>query len=337
MARSSSDCKSRSGTPCNSALASAISAAVASGGTGTPPHGGGGRGGGGFGGFLSWLFTAGPAHAAEENPPSRDWDAHEFGARMTVPFERLKGLKRYKISDVRFVDRGLLAGGDARVTGTDDPLFEGSALQPGGVYTRSQLHGELEVLSSSGMFQRVNVEAVRPQPDGTLGLTVSYAESLWSPAKRFTCVNVGGLVPAAQADEAEDDDMTLREKMALRRRQEQEYQRRLRSATKPCILPEPVRREVVEMVRKHGPVSARLLQRIRDHVLGWYHKEGFVCAQLVNFGNLDSGEVVGEVVEGEVTGVVYQFLDKLGNVIEGKTQLPVIDRQLPQQVYVVMY
>ncbi|KAM0868441.1 hypothetical protein ACQ4PT_041301 [Festuca glaucescens] len=250
---------------------------------------------------------------------------------MTVPFEGLKGAKRYKVSDLRFLDRGPLGGGDARVTGTEDPLFEGSALQPGGVYTRSQLLGELEALSSSGMFERVNVDAVRPQPDGTLGLTVSYAESLWSPAKRFSCVNVGGLLPA-QADETEDDDMTLREKMALRRRQDQEYQRLLRSAAKPCILPEPVRGEVVQMVKKQGRVSARLLQRIRDHVLRWYHNEGFVCAQVVNFGNLHSGEVVGEVIEGEVTGVEYQFLDKLGNVIEGKTQLHVIDRELPKQL-----
>ena len=53
---------------------------------------------------------------------------------------------------------------------------------------------------------------------------------------------------------------------------------------------------------------------------------------MVNFGNLDSGEVVAEVVEGEVSGVEYQFLDKLGHVIEGKTQLSVIDRELPQQV-----
>jgi hypothetical protein len=327
MSISSSDPKSRSTAPRNGALASAISAAVAPGGTGRRPPGGSG---GGFGGFLSRLFTAGPAQAAEENPPSRDWDAHDFGPRMTVPFERLKGAKRYKVSELRFLDRGPL-GEDARVTGADDPLFEGSALQPGGVFTRSQLLGELEALSSSGMFERVNVDAIRPQPDGTLGLTVAYAESLWAPAKHFSCVNVGGLVPS-QSDETEDDDMTLREKMALQRRQEQEYQRRLRSATKPCILPEPVRGEVVQMVRKQGRVSARLLQRIRDHVLSWYHNEGFVCAQLVNFGNLHTGEVVGEVVEGEVTGVEYQFLDKLDNVIEGKTKLPVIDRELPQQV-----
>lgn len=64
----------------------------------------------------------------------------------------------------------------------------------------------------------------------------------------------------------------------------------------------------------------------------WYHDEGFVCAQVVNFGNLDAGEVVCEVVEGEVTGVEYQFLDKLGNDVEGRTRVPVIDRELPQQL-----
>uniref|UniRef100_A0A453HPB7 Uncharacterized protein n=1 Tax=Aegilops tauschii subsp. strangulata TaxID=200361 RepID=A0A453HPB7_AEGTS len=140
----------------------------------------------------------------------------------------------------------------------------------------------------------------------TLGITVSYAEALWPPAKRFSCI-------------------------ALRRRHERAYQQRLGRA-KACILPEPVRGEVVEMVRKQGRVSARLLQRIRDCVQRWYHGEGFVCAQVINFGNLDAGEVLCEVVEGEVTGVEYQFQDKLGNVVEGNTQLPVIDRELPQQL-----
>ncbi|EMS62485.1 Protein TOC75, chloroplastic [Triticum urartu] len=125
--------------------------------------------------------------------------------------------------------------------------------------------------------------------------------------------------------------MTEREKIALRRRHERAYQQRLGRA-KACILPEPVRGEVVEMVRKQGRVSARLLQRIRDCVQRWYYDEGFVCAQVINFGNLDAGEVLCEVVEGEVTGVEYQFQDKLGNVVEGNTQLPVIDRELPQQL-----
>ncbi|KAE8777668.1 Protein TOC75, chloroplastic [Hordeum vulgare] len=206
--------KSRSKPPRNVALASAISAT--SGSTGLPHPGSGGAedGGHGFGGFLSWLFNAGAAHAAEEKPLSRDWDAHEFGARTTVPFARLQGAKKYKVSDVRFLDRRALGGGGARVTGPEDPLFEGAALRPGEVYTRSQLLRELEALSSCGMFDGVKVEAVRPQPDGTLGLTVSYAETLCPPAKRFSCVNVGGLLPA-QADEVDDDDMTEREKIAL--------------------------------------------------------------------------------------------------------------------------
>lgn len=330
IAISFSNPKSRSETPRNAALATAISAAS---GSTSLPHLGSEDGGRGFGGFLSWLFNAGAAHAAEEKPSSRDWDAHEFGVRTTVPFARLQGAKRYKVSDVRFLDRRAFGGGGARVTGPDDPLFEGAALRPGEVYTRSQLLGELEALSTCGMFEGVSVEAVRPLPDGTLGLTVSYAETLWPPAKRFSCVNVGGLLPA-QADEVDDDDMTEREKIALRRRHERAYQQRLGRA-KACILPEPVRGEVVEMVKKQGRVSARLLQRIRDCVQRWYHDEGFVCAQVINFGNLDAGEVLCEVVEGEVTGVEYQFQDKLGNVVEGNTQLTVIDRELPQQVYVL--
>lgn len=87
------------------------------------------------------------------------------------------------------------------------------------------------------------------------------------------------------------------------------------------------------MMREQGKVSARLLQRIRDRVQKWYHDEGYACAQVVNFGNLNTREVVCEVVEGDITQMVVQFQDKLGNVCEGSTQLPVVYRELPKQVF----
>jgi len=53
---------------------------------------------------------------------------------------------------------------------------------------------------------------------------------------------------------------------------------------------------------------------------------------VVNFGNLNTKEVVCEVVEGDITQVNIQFLDKLGNVVEGNTQVAVVKREMPKPV-----
>ena len=56
---------------------------------------------------------------------------------------------------------------------------------------------------------------------------------------------------------------------------------------------------------------------------------------MVNFGNLNTKEVVFEVVEGHITQVNIQFLDKLGNVVEGNThflKVAVVKRELPKPV-----
>lgn len=75
-----------------------------------------------------------------------------------------------------------------------------------------------------------------------------------------------------------------------------------------------------------------MLQRIRDRVQKWYHEEGYACAQVVNFGNLNTNEVVCEVVEGDITKVQIQFQDKMGFPSEGHTQEVIIQRELPDQV-----
>ncbi|KAE8808315.1 protein TOC75, chloroplastic [Hordeum vulgare] len=327
------------------ALGSAIAAAASGafllassggfgGGPGGPLGGGGGWGGGGAGagggggggGFWSRIFSAGAANADDKS--SADWDPHGLPANITVPLSKLSGLKRYKLSELKFFDRAAPGGGGATDAGPEDSFFEMVTLQPGGVYTKSQLLKELETLVSCGMFERVDLEG-KAKPDGTLGLTVSFTESVWSAAKQFKCINVGLMAQSGQADF--DQDMTEREKMDYLRKQERDYQQRVRGAM-PCILPESVRGEVLAMMKKQEKVSARMLQKIRDHVQKWYHNEGFVCAQVVNFGNLNTSEVVCEVVEGDITKVEYQFQDKLGNFVEGNTQIPIIDRELPQQL-----
>nr|KYP58515.1 hypothetical protein KK1_013926 [Cajanus cajan] len=137
---------------------------------------------------------------------------------------------------------------------------------------------------------KVDLEG-RTNPDGSIGVTISFSESTWQSADAFRCINVG-----------------------------------------PCLLPRYVHNEILDMLKRHGMVSARLLQRIRDRVQKWYHDEGYACAQVVNFGNLNTNEVVCEVVEGDITKLDIQFQDKLGNVVEGNTQVPVIQRELPRQL-----
>ncbi|ONK62217.1 uncharacterized protein A4U43_C07F1580 [Asparagus officinalis] len=199
------------------------------------------------------------------------------------------------------------------------------SLLPGGVYPKSQLQVELETLASSGMFEKVDLEA-KTKPDGTLGLTVSYTEATWPSADAFRCINVG-LLPQMKQVEM-DPDMTDREKFEHVRSQERDHRKRIQRA-RPCLLPVTVQREVRQMLRENGKVSARLLQRIHDRVLKWYHDEGYACAKVVNFGNLTSREVVCEVLEGDITQLAIQFEDNLGNVVEGDAQLGIIQRELP--------
>ncbi|XP_038980013.1 protein TOC75-3, chloroplastic-like isoform X1 [Phoenix dactylifera] len=325
-------------------LALISSSALAAGGfllhlsTPVPPPGntggggGGGWGWGGFrggdgGGFWSQIFSPLAAIAREEEPAAGggpEWDSHGLPANIVVQLSKLSGFKRYKISEILFFDRRRAT----TVAGTEDSFFEMVSLRPGGVYTKAQLQKELETLASCGMFEKVDLES-KTKPDGTLALTVSFVESTWQSADAFRCINVG-LMPQTKQMEM-DPDMTDREKLEYFRSQERDYRRRI-ERSKPCLLPFPVQREVLQMLREQGKVSARLLQRIRDRVQKWYHDEGYACAQVVNFGNLNTREVVCEVVEGDITQLVVQFQDKLGNVCEGNTQLAVVRRELPKQL-----
>ncbi|XP_023521044.1 protein TOC75-3, chloroplastic-like [Cucurbita pepo subsp. pepo] len=284
--------------------------------------GGGGGGGGGdeSGGFWRRFFS--PAALADE-PQTREWDSHGLPANIVVQLNKLSGFKKYKVSDIQFFDRRRKT-----TVGTEDSFFEMVSLRPGGIYTKAQLQKELENLATCGMFEKVDLEG-KTNTDGTLGITISFNESTWQSANRFRCINVG-LMKQSKPMEM-DADMTDKEKMAYFRSQEREYKRRIDRA-RPCLLPESVEREVLRMLRDRGKVSARLLQKIRDTVQKWYHDEGYACAQVVNFGNLNTKEVVCEVVEGDITQLVIQFQDKLGNVVEGNTQLPVVRRELPKQL-----
>ncbi|KAK8948681.1 hypothetical protein KSP39_PZI006302 [Platanthera zijinensis] len=298
------------------------------GGSGWGSGGGGGGGGNGNGGgFWSSFFSPLSAHAEEEKQETGagpEWDPHGLPANIVVQLSKLSGLKRYKISDVLFSDR---RRGSTFSTSVDS-LFEMVSLRSGGVYTKAQIQAELETLASCGMFEKVDIEG-KTKPDGTLSLVVSFTESTWQSAESFRCINVGLLPQTKQPDM--DVDMTDREKLAYYKSMERDYRKRI-ERSRPCLLPLTVQKEVIEMMRNQGKVSARLLQKIRDRVQRWYQDEGYACAQVVNFGNLNTKEVVCEVVEGDITQLSIQFQDKLGNVCEGNTQLPVIRRELPKQL-----
>ncbi|CAN1150525.1 Protein TOC75-3, chloroplastic [Linum perenne] len=283
--------------------------------------GGGGGDGSGDGGFWRKLFC--PAAAIAEEPESSEWDNHGVPANITIPMNRFSNFKRYKVSDILFYDIR------RRTTvGTDDSFFEMVSLQPGGVYTKAQLLKEMENLATCGMFEKVEMDG-RSNPDGTINVNISFTESTWQSAERFRCINVGLLKQSKPIEM--DDDMTEKEKLEYYRMQEAEYKSRINRA-RPCLLSPAMNLEVRQMLRDHGKVSARLLQRIRDRVQKWYHDEGYACAQVVNFGNLNTREVVCEVVEGDITQLKIQFLDKLGNLVEGNTELRVVRRELPSKL-----
>ncbi|KAL3336120.1 hypothetical protein AABB24_032049 [Solanum stoloniferum] len=306
------------------ALSSGVSNVLLSGngggGSGGGGYGGGGGGGGGGDSFWSKIFS--PAAIAGEEE-SQEWDSHGLPANIVVQLNKLSGFKKYKVSDILFFDRRR-----GSTVGTEDSFFEMLSLRPGGVYTKAQLQKELETLATSGMFEKVDLDA-KTNPDGTVGVTISFLESTWQSADKFRCINVG-LMPQSKPIEM-DADMTEKEKLEYFNSQEQDYRRRI-ERSRPCLLPVSVQREILQLLREKGTVSARLLQKIRDKVQQWYHDNGYACAQVVNFGNLNTKEVVCEVVEGDITQMVIQFQDKLGNVCEGNTQYPVVRRELPRQL-----
>ncbi|KAK3003073.1 hypothetical protein RJ639_014168 [Escallonia herrerae] len=303
-------------------LACSIPTLIGDGGNTGGVGGGGGGGGGGNGGFWSRIFSL-PAIAKDDDSQAQEFDSHGLPANIVVQLNKLSGFKKYKLSEILFFDRRRWA-----TVGPEDSFFEMVSLRPGGVYTKAQLQKELETLATCGMFEKVDLEG-KTNPDGTLGITISFLESTWQSADRFRCINVG-LMPQSKPIEM-DSDMTEKEKLEYMRSQEKDYRRRMERA-RPCMLPLAVEREILQMLREQGKVSARLLQKIRDRVQQWYHDNGYACAQVVNFGNLNTKEVVCEVVEGDITQLVVQFQDKLGNVCEGNTQFGVVRRELPKKL-----
>lgn len=276
------------------------------------------------------------------------WDPHGVPVNLSVELENLNGLRTYKLSEILLFDRRL-----NKTIVLEDPFSETIQLRPGGIYTKKELETELKNLSTCGLFEEVDI-VLSKKSDGTLICTIPFKESIWEHANKFKCINVGQMAQAMsnEIDLKKWENMTNLEKWMhhLKNVKEyQEYQERIQKA-RPCMLPMAVQAEISRMLKDSENVSIRLLQRIRDKVQKWYHDEGYACAQVVNFGNLNSNEVVCEVVEGDITKLIVEFEDKRGNVVEGDTaqlvvqfqdkvgsadgnaQLPVVKRDLIKEV-----
>ncbi|KAM7527748.1 hypothetical protein LguiB_031158 [Lonicera macranthoides] len=195
-------------------------------------------------------------------------------------------------------------------------MFQLSKLSGG--YTKAQLQKELKNLHTCGLFKKVNVEG-KYNPDGSIGLTVSFVGSTWEVPERVKCINVGLMPQAGEQKEMQVAYMNKEELQEYMRFQKWDYERRMESS-RPCLLPGNVLREVSDMLRREGNLTAQLMLKIQGRVQKWYRDQGFACAQVVNFGNLNTQEIVFEVVEGDITGLVVQFQDKHGNVCEGNKQ-----------------
>ncbi|KAG0606632.1 hypothetical protein M758_9G156800 [Ceratodon purpureus] len=290
------------------------------GGFGGFGSGGGGGGGGGGDGWRFWLDN-GFAWAKDEGDDASD--PHGLQVGRNVPVNRLNPAKRYRISEVELVDKRTKQPIDAK-----DAFYELVTLRNGGIATKAQLDTETENLMNCGMFQSVEMEAVT-KIDGSLKLQISFTESQWQPADSFRCVNVG-LLAQTRGPEP-DEKLSDQQREELAKSQEEDYKNRLRKS-RPCMLPKSVEREISGWLRGETRVTARMLQRIRDRVQKWYHDEGYACAQVVNFGNLNTNEVVCEVVEGDITQLQIQFQDRLGFPSIGHTQKKIIQRELPEQL-----
>lgn len=262
---------------------------------------------------------------ADSEETGDSYDSHGLKVGSKVHISKLTSGKKYKVSDVDLIDSRIEKPVDSK-----DPFYELLTLKPGGVFAKAQLQTELDNLASCGMFERVDMEAL-PLKDGSLKMQILFVESEWQAAESFRCVNVG-LLPQTRPPEIDPVKMSEREREMFIKSQEEEYKARLKQA-KSCMLPKSVDREIVGWLKSERRVTARMLQRIRDRVQRWYHDEGFACAQVVNFGNLNTNEIVCEVVEGDITRVLVQFQDKMGLPCEGNTRKEIVQRELPPQLH----
>ncbi|XP_057815739.2 protein TOC75, chloroplastic [Cryptomeria japonica] len=295
------------------------------------PSGGGTGGGwmggwgGGDGGGNFWAKIGAAIADDKRNDDSEDFDKHGMSVGLGIPINRLFSHKRYKISNVEIYDEREFKTINKN---SEDCFYEMFSIQPGGVYKKEDLQKEHNNLKNSGMFATLEMETIT-QPDGTLKLKINFTESSWRGADRLRVVNVGFLKGNVREFDPNWDE---EEKKKYFKEVKQDYKRRVKR-TKHVLLPPSVERRISRMLSKNYRLSARLLQEVRDEVQRWYHENGYACAQVVNFGHLNTKEIICEVIEGDITKVDIQFQDKMGNLCEGNTSTAVIIRELPDELW----
>lgn len=289
------------------------------------------RGGGGGGGGRERNHNVGsqifcPSAIAKEDK-AQDWDSHGLQANLVVHLNKLSRLKRYKVSNIKFLNPRTRSV----VNGADEAFGDLVELQPGGVYTRYELMEKLENLSSSGLFEKIEFDA-KTNPDGSVDINIPFKENTYPLKTRFKCISVDSL-PEFKPIEM-DKNMTENEMFEYERRMNKQNRERIESA-KECILPEEVQKEIQSMLLQRATLSASLLRRIARKIDKWYHDNAYNGFHIVETRSLDSnpgGEIIFEVVEGEIKKLAVRFEDKLGNTCEGNTNIGVIKRALPEEV-----
>ncbi|XP_074359216.1 protein TOC75-3, chloroplastic-like [Apium graveolens] len=285
--------------------------------------GGGGSGGSGGGGFWSRLLSFFVPTAKAEESQAEEWDTHGLSENVVLEMNELSELKKYKVSDVTLIDDLT-----SKIVVSDDTFNDILTIKPGGFYTKFQVQEKLEELSKLGFFEKVNIGG-KTKPDGTIGIEVSFVENTWSASDRFKCINVGLMDPLeSKTYDNKDDPRESMKNLLAYMREKWDYKKRI-DRSRPCLLPATAHREILDMLAGEGQLSPRLLQKVRDKVTRWYEDNGYLCAQVTNFGNLNDKEVVCEVVEGDITRVMVQFQDQHGNAVcEEKPQYEVVRGEL---------
>ncbi|KAG8386071.1 hypothetical protein BUALT_Bualt03G0110800 [Buddleja alternifolia] len=258
--------------------------------------------------------------------PSKDWDSHDLPPNMVVQLKKLSGFKKYKVSNINFLNPRTRS----IVYSAEESFGDLVDLKPGNVYTKHDFMKQLNALSSSGCFEKIELDA-KTNPDGSVNINIPFKEYVYPSKKRFRCVDVG-LIPGYEPIENEPESM--KENIELQRRMLKQYRKRIERG-RECILPEEVEKEIEGMLWKRNSVSSGLLRRIALKIQKWYNDNGYEAALVVGHSHPElnpGGEIIYEVVEGEITKLEVKFKDKLGNVCEGNTNLGVIKRVLPEEV-----
>lgn len=275
-----------------------------------------------------WSELLCPNAMAQDNHHSQSWDSHNLQANMILQLNKLNAFKRYKISAVKFLHpRSREAVGAAADTFGDIPDLP----RPGGVYTKQDLVDRLHSLESSGFFEKIDFDA-RTNPDGSIEINVPFREKLYPSKTKFSCIAVDGL-PELRPVEM-DENVTWKEQAAGMRKMSEQYRRRMEKAA-GCILPGAVQQEIEAMMVKRPSLSGGLLKKITDKVMNWYRDNGYDAARLVSMSNPElnpAGEITFEMVEGKIDKLGVKFMDKLGNGIEGGTDIRIVKRALPEEV-----